>query len=254
MEFNVPQFFVILGTIIGVCLNASGGYLFVEIYKGQKVIEDVPESYIVSNILCNIINLAFGKCKEGGKGDTNMLISSGIGSGLALLWSLCYLYYATKTHGGLKKLLLFIFIDLNLSFELYYIFTEISTNEDVPGKIAIGLGIINAATPGQNIYKVMKYKRRKLIPIWTTLLGALCSLSWFIYGAFGVEIAPDWNMMIPNGLGLLLNLCSTGAFFYAYVKRDQEVPEEKEDEMDEETKPGKNDLLGNMNSGTLENE
>ena len=215
MAFNVPDFFVKLGTIIGICLNGSAGILFLEIYKGQKTIEAVPEAYIISNIVCNVINLAFGKCKEGGKGDTNMLISSGVGSGLAILWSLFYLYYATKKNGGLKQLLLFIFIDLNLSFELFYIFSYISTNEVVPGNIALVLTVINAATPGQNIYKVIRDKNKQLIPIWTTIFGALCNLSWLIYGAFGVANAPDPLMVIPNGLGLLLNILSSGAYWYA---------------------------------------
>lgn len=233
MAFDISTFFVWLGTIIGICLNSSAGVLFYEIYKGDKTIEDIPESYIVSNILCNVINLAFGKCKEGGNGDTMMMISSGVGSGIAILWSFFYLYYATKNRGGCKQLLLFIFIDLNLSLEIFYIFTEISTKEEVPGNIALVLTVINAATPGQNIYKAIRDKNKKLIPIWTTLFGALCNLSWFIYGTFGVANAPDLLMMIPNGLGLLLNICSSGAFWYAscYGKNEtSKTPLQNDDE------------------------
>ena len=227
LTFDVPNFFVKLGTVIGICLNGSAGILFYEIYKGQKTIEAVPEAYIISNIVCNVINLAFGKCKEEGRGDTNMMISSGVGSGLAILWSIFYLYYATKKNGGLKQLLLFIFIDLNLSFELFYIFSYVSTNEIVPGNIALVLTVINAGTPGQNIYKVIKNKDKKLIPIWTTIFGALCNLSWLIYGAFGVANAPDMLMVIPNGLGLLLNILSSGAYWYASCagpKQTDEAP------------------------------
>ena len=132
-------------------------------------------------------------------------------------------------------MLLFIFIDLNLSFELFYIFSYVSTDERVPGNIALFLGVINAATPGQNIIKVIKDKNKNLIPIWTTIFGALCSLSWLIYGAFGVQNAPDFLMVIPNGLGLILNLCSSAAFWYAscYGPKETEtstIPESTKDD------------------------
>ena len=73
-----------IGTAIGIGLNASAGVLFVEILQKRRVYTEIPESMLLSNIICNLINLAYGYQL----GEQIMVISSGVGSGLAILWGI----------------------------------------------------------------------------------------------------------------------------------------------------------------------
>ena len=222
MEFDFAGICSLVGTIIGVFLNFSAGILYIEICQGKRDYHTIPEYYIVSNVLANIINLSFSICKN----DLMMLISNGIGIGFSLIWSIFYLFYATNKK--ISKFFLLSFIVLNLSSELVFILTQISTSEEVPGWISVFIGAINSATPGQNIYYTIKNKDPSLIPIWTTVSGGICNFCWFIYGAFGVFNAPDPKIIIPNILGMLLNLVSSCSYFYATISKKQANTNEKE--------------------------
>ena len=98
-----------IGTAIGIGLNASAGVLFVEILQKKRLYTEIPESMLFSNIFCNLINLAFGYQK----GDTTMITSSGVGTGLAVLWGVLYSFYLAQKK--IDKFLLYTFIIINLS-------------------------------------------------------------------------------------------------------------------------------------------
>ena len=93
-----------IGTAIGIGLNASAGVLFVEILQKKRLYTEIPESMLFSNIFCNLINLAFGYQK----GDTTMITSSGVGTGLAVLWGVLYSFYLAQKK--IDKFLLYTFI------------------------------------------------------------------------------------------------------------------------------------------------
>ena len=123
-------------------------------------------------------------------------VSSGIGTGLSILFAWIYLYVFLE-----GKPLYFFFAFLlvaDLVGQFYYALMYIIPLEYV-GKIAMVVNIINYAAPGQNIIKVIKEGNYKLIPIVTTVFGAMCSVSWFTFGV----LQKDWNCIIPNPLGML---------------------------------------------------
>ena len=215
-----------IGTAIGIGLNASAGVLFVEILQKRRLYTEIPESMLFSNIFCNLINLAFGYQK----GDTTMITSSGVGTGLAVLWGVLYSFYLAQKK--IDKFLLYTFIIINLSAEIFWIFGGIikpkEIGEAVAGWFAFFLTVINAATPGQNIITVIKTGKYKLIPIVTTVFGFLCSSCWFVYGIWGLDKGPDMKMYIPNGLGILLNLAQILVYIPTYLKnKDRVWPEEE---------------------------
>lgn len=214
-----------IGTAIGIGLNASAGVLFVEILQKRRVYTEIPESMLLSNIICNLINLAYGYQL----GEQIMVISSGVGSGLAILWGILYCFYLSKKK--INIFLLYSFIIINLSFELFWIFGGIIPKPygaDISGWIACGLTVINAATPGQNIITVIRTGKYKLIPIVTTFFGFFCSASWFIFGIWGMKDGPKAATYVPNGLGILLNLVQILVYFPAYCKNKDRVWEDEE--------------------------
>lgn len=211
-----------IGTIIGIGLNLSSIVLFYEVFRKKRLYTEIPESYIVSNVVNNIINLAWGFQKK----DQNMQISSGAGTGIALTWGILYLFFVSQ-----KKVLMFalyVFILLNLSTELCYIFGFMiqpqAVGDKVAGIVAFILTIVNNATPGQNIITVIKTGKYKLIPIVTTCFGLACGTCWFIYGI--VELK-DYMMYVPNGLGMLLNILQIVVYIPNYIKYRNKVWEDE---------------------------
>ena len=80
-----------IGTVIGIGLNLSSIVLFYEVFRKKRLYTEIPESYIVSNVVNNIVNLAWGFQKK----DQNMQISSGAGTGIALTWGILYLFFVS---------------------------------------------------------------------------------------------------------------------------------------------------------------
>ena len=200
--------------------------LLEEKIKKRRLYTEIPESMLFSNIFCNLINLAFGYQKK----DSTMITSSGVGTGLAVLWGVLYSFYLAQKK--IDKFLLYSFIIINLSAEIFWIFGGIiqpqEVGEAVAGWFAFFLTVINAATPGQNIITVIKTGKYKLIPIVTTVFGFLCSSCWFVYGIWGLDDGPDMKMYIPNGLGILLNLAQILVYIPTYIKNKDKVwPEEE---------------------------
>ena len=91
------------------------------------------------------------------------------------------------------------------------------------GTIAMVVNIINYAAPGQNIIKVIKEGNYKLIPIVTTVFGAMCSVSWFTFGV----LQKDWNCIIPNTLGMLFSAINIITWTVFYCKAGEEKKEKE---------------------------
>lgn len=209
-----------VGTAIGIGLNSSAVVLFYEIYKKRRVYTEVPETYLITNIICNIVNLAYGFQLK----DSVMIISSGIGTCLAVLWGCLYLFYFSKKK--MNMFLLYCFINFNLSCELLYIFAVICPTADYAGTVALGLTVINAGTPGQNIIKVIRTGNYNLIPIVTTTFGFLCGFCWFVFGL----LKNRYLMYVPNGLGLILSLLQIIVFTIMYNKHKGESFAQEEEQ------------------------
>lgn len=240
-----------IGTIIGYGLNASGGVQFLQIMKGDKSIMDVPILYICSNLVCNLMNLAFGQEKREQRGDNIMVTSSGVGSGLACMWAITFTYFrlearAKKEHKEMKSFLplfcLYVFMILNVAVEIFWIFGKsfpVGVGEQICGYITLVFTVFNAASTGQNVIPVLKepgYFKR--IPVIICCFGFLCSGFWGFYGWVGFD-TPDYVFMVaPNFLGMLINLSQIIIYFIqkkkcgGVAKEDNNEPKTIEEEVD----------------------
>ena len=80
----------------------------------------------------------------------------------------------------------------------------------VIGKSAMIFNICMYAAPAQNIVAVFKTKDPTLIPVHTSIIGFLCSSTWFIYGLLDFDI----NVLIPNVLGIIFTVFQIGVWIY----------------------------------------
>lgn len=202
--------FPIIGTIIGILVNLSPGILFIEIVKQNRIYIEIPLSMLISNLFCNWINLSLGCLLM----DYIMIVSSIVGTFLAIVWFIWYLFYFLEF--DIKTILVNSFIVVNLSVEFVWIcgFILGKDMQYVTRILAIVITVINFATPGQNIIKVIRTAKYKLIPIFTTLSCLLCSGCWFIYGM----TLNEYSLYVPNGLGLVFGLLQLTIWTIYYCK------------------------------------
>ena len=231
----------ILGTIISVGLNLTPLILFYEYFKGKREFKNIPEMMFISGTFCCSTNLAYAILK----GDTMLIISNSICDILQVLYATVYLFiFAEKK---ILQYLLYLIIAYDLTFEVIYIFADLlkfHTNREyaleITGYVNIGISVINAITPGQNIIKVFKTEDFTLLPIVTICFQCLCSSFWGFYGFKDM----DNYVIIPNLLGVSLTLFQIIVYFYYRIKRKGVPPnanKEKEEERENDEEKDEND-------------
>ena len=179
-----------------------------------------------------------------------LIISNGVCYGLQILYGTTYIFI--KNAKRIDKLLLYLIIAWDLSFEVLYIFADVlafHTSNDFAqtftGGFNIFIGTLNVITPGQNIIKVFKTGDFTLIPIVTIFFQCACSSLWFVYGLTDL----DPNMIVPNLLGTVITTIQITTFYYFYCNLHGIPPERKEDDEQspEQQKDGTTEQIGNTN-------
>ena len=96
------------------------------------------------------------------------------------------------------------------------------------GIILIVVNVLQYIAPAQNLAKVIREKNHKLIPIYSTIIGSLCSGGWTLFGF----IIADMTCIIPSALGCLSSIITTLVWcwvYFLYGKKEEEE-EKKEDD------------------------
>ena len=88
------------------------------------------------------------------------------------------------------------------SWALYRALTIIIDDDRIVGKICVGTSLIVFLSPIQIIYKVIKEKNYRLIPIYNCYLIFLYAICWVVYGIF----ITDFYVVFPNAIAIVLSL------------------------------------------------
>jgi hypothetical protein len=224
-----------IGTMISVGLNLSPILLFYRYFKKTAGLETIPETMFITGVFCCATNLAYGIIKD----DNILKISNGCCYGLQILYGTIYIFITNK--GQVLKLLLYLLIAWDLSFEVLFIFGNIleyhfgnSFAKTFTGAFNMFIGTLNVITPGQNIIKVFKTGNFSLIPIVTIFFQCTCSTLWFVYGLTDMDV----NMIVPNLLGTTITTIQIGTYYFFYCKHHGVVPPQPKKEGEEEGKEG----------------
>ena len=220
-----------IGTMISIGLNLTPILLFYRYFKKTAGIETIPESMFITGIFCCATNLAYGIIK----GDVKLEISNGVCYGLQVLYGTTYIFIANNKQ--IDKLLLYLIIAWDLSFEVLFIFgniLEVHFDKEFAlwftGIFNTVIGALNVITPGQNIIKVCRTGNFTLIPIVTIFFQCACSSLWFIYGLSDLDV----YLIVPNLLGMVLTAIQISVYYYFYIK-NHGIPPHKEEDKDENT-------------------
>lgn len=231
----------VLGTMISIGLNLTPILLFYRYFKKTAGLETIPETMFITGIFCCATNLAYAIIIS----DQIMTISNVVCYGLQVAYGTIYIFITN--HKRIDKLLLYLIIAWDLSFEVLFIFGNIleyhwgkDFADDFTGIVNIIIGTLNVITPGQNIIKVCKTGNFTLIPIVTIFFQCACSSLWFVYGLTLGNI----KVILPNAMGTVLTSIQIATYYFWYIRNHGNPPPSEskgeDEEGDEKIQQGEN--------------
>ena len=224
MSFSLQDLFSLLGTFFSIVLGFTPIAPFAKVLQKKEPIDILPEGMLLSTIIARILFLSIWTVKK----LLIPIINSTIGVLVSSTFFIIYLYlYFQKCHTKFISILFFLVFATILY--LGSVFVQIEYKFDI-GTLAMIFNILMYIAPGQKIGRVIKEKNYKLIPIWSTIASALCSLFWLLYGIC-IKYLPS---ILPNVLGLLFSTINSVIWLIFYLKRDKE--EEGEEKLNIEMK------------------
>ena len=216
----IKNYVSLFSTFLNIFLNLSPIVIFINIIKGKEEYTNIPPMMLLFSFLNNAIWGGYWYRKN----EMAVFWCCFICVTIATIFSSWYLFYYSQ-----KKCGKFIFYVLcQIAFEMGIIALFFSNLIDlyIVGILLIAINTMQYVSPAQNLIKVIKEKNHKLIPIVSTILGALCSGGWLLFGL----IVGDINSIISNGLGCLSSILTTLIWFWIYTKYGKK---EKRDEDEE---------------------
>jgi uncharacterized protein with PQ loop repeat len=210
------------GTAMGIGLGITPIVPFYQIIRGKENVKIFPESMIFFNILSPHL----WACYWIRQNNFIPFFSAIFGFVLALLFSTIYIYFYIGQN--IPKWLLYLCVKFGVVLGFHYFLLFIVPSYHIIGTAAMLVGIFTSIAPAQNVLKVIRERNYKLIPIFSTIFGALCNFCWLLFGC----ILRDIYNIVPNGICLTINLSNTLIWTYFYCTRDKK--DEKEEQLKDE--------------------
>lgn len=217
----VGDIFGWVGTVIAIYFYIAPCVPFLKVLKGDLPVKDSPGVLLICSFMNCILWADYGLVND----KFLVYLANGIGGTITLIWITIFLFFLANKNIGLAILFNLGLIGGVIGLLLLFFYLIDVT---ITGYVAMVFNILMYAAPGEKIFKVITTKDYKLIPIFSTVGGFLCSLCWFMYGF----ISKDINLIIPNGLGLLFAILQIVAYLFYYCKSKGEMkdfPGENED-------------------------
>ena len=218
---DIADIFSSLGTFTSFLLSFTPTFPFLKVLKKQEKIDILPEGLLLSLILTRIVwgsvwiitsrKIAMFNCISG-------IIICDI---FVILYF--YLYFNRSYCKAFISGIILLILEAGLLFGGVF-----WGNDYVLSIIAMIFNVCMFISPGQKIFRVIKEKNYKLIPIVSTLVNILCSSAWLGY-AICINLM---TQIIPNALGLFFSVANTLAWTYYYLRRDKEKDKEEDNEVE----------------------
>jgi solute carrier family 50 protein (sugar transporter) len=209
------------GTVICLYFFISPVVPFFKVLSGKLDYKDAPGVLLIMSFMNCVLWAIYGLVKN----TFQVYFANGIGGSITLIFITIYFIYLGKRNLGIA--LLFNIGLLAVVFGLVLLFYFI-VNPDVTGYVAMFFNILMYAAPGEKIAQVIKTQNFRLIPIFSTVGGFLCSLCWLMFGIY----KNDWKLYVPNALGLVFAVLQITIYLIYYCKnKDKNIsfPDENDD-------------------------
>ena len=225
---DIQDFFSTAGTITAFCLSLSPSVPFTQVLKGKEKIDILPESTILFLMLTRLVWASVWIITKRKMALLNCTLGVTVSNVFITLYF--YVYFNRSCIKAFFSAILLLLIEAGLLWGavLWGDYLTLSY-------MAMVCKIIMSISPGQKIFRVIREKNYKLIPIASALANFFCSLSWFCYGIC-IRL---YGQIISNLIGLIFSLANSIIWLYFYLKRNKEDEGDdgkKKDEKDKEEK------------------
>ena len=228
---DLADIFSTTGTIISFILSFSPIFPFIKVFKKEEKIDILPEGLLLFLILTRIVWGSVWILTDRKIALLNSVLGVTICDIFVILYFYIYFnrtYFKTFFAGIILIITEIILMAISVSWGNYIILSY----------IAMIFNTLMFVSPFQKILRVIKEKNYKLIPIYTTIVNILCSISWLGYGVCISMV----SQIIPNAIGLILSLVNAYTFGYYYANRNKlfkkyqkMVAKDKDKEKEDET-------------------
>lgn len=196
-----------LATGLSLSFLASPFMLIFSLIRKKIPAKEVNWLVMIMNYLNCLIWFSYGIRQS----KAQIIICNFIGLVLNLVYFLVFLLILLKKKKA--KLSIAVMLFLVGSICIFLGFYSLIKSKSLISSIIIVINILMYVAPGAKILTAIKKYSIKLIPIHISVLGALCSLFWAIYGIF----ISDITVIIPNVFGLTFSLMQVLAWVYIKV-------------------------------------
>lgn len=212
----VGDIFGWVGSIISTFFFITPVVPFLKLMKEEITIKESPGILLVCSLMNCILWADYGLLK-------NRYLQygpNGLGGSITLIFVTIFLIYLAGKR--LDFAILYVSGLLIVVVGLFLLFYHV-IDVELTGLIVMIFNVLMYAAPGEKMYTVIKTGNYKLIPIWSTIGALACSGCWLIYGLYLL----DWNVIIPNGLGVLAAIIQI-IVFLIYKKKAEKSKSELE--------------------------
>ena len=216
----IKNYVSLFSTFLNIFLNLSPIVIFINIVKGKEEYTNIPPMMLLFSFLNNAIWGGYWYRKN----EMSVFWCCFICVTIATIFSSWYLFYYSKKI--FCKFMIYVLFQIAFEMGIIALFFSNLIDLYIVGILLIVINTMQYVSPAQNLIKVIKEKNHKLIPIISTILGALCSGGWLLFGL----IVGDINSIISNGLGCLSSIFTTLIWFWIFTKYGKR---EKGDENEE---------------------
>ena len=228
---DIADIFSSLGAFTSFLLSFTPTFPFMKVLKKQEKIDVLPEGLLLSLILTRIVWGSVWIITHRKIALFNCISGIFICDVFVILYFYIYFnrtYFKTFFAGIILIIIEIVLMAISVSWGNYIILSY----------IAMIFNTLMFVSPFQKILRVIKEKNYKLIPIYTTIVNILCSISWLGYGVCISMV----SQIIPNAIGLILSLVNAYTFGYYYANRNKMfkkyqkmVAKDKDKEKEDET-------------------
>lgn len=207
------------GTVIAIYFFVAPAVPFCSVVKGKLNYKDSPAVLLFCSLMNCILWADYGLLLN----NIPQYIANIIGGTVTLCWFTIFLIFLGQKNFCLGFLLILLLIGAigGISWVFYFIIDKVIT-----GYIVMIFNVLMYAAPLEKIVRVFRTSNYKLIPIFSSIGGALCSLCWLVYGI----VINNLNTYIPNALGLFFAILQIVLYIIYYVKVKNEAEEFAKDD------------------------
>lgn len=210
---QIRNIFGWVGTVIATYFYIAPAIPFAKVVEGKVSYKDSPGILLICSFMNCILWADYGLIKD----LFNQYFANILGGVITLIWITIYLVFLGQKNVclGLVLNLLLIAVIGGLAYVCFYLI-----DVEITGIVAMVFNVLMYAAPLEKIFRVFKTGKYELIPIFSSAGGTACSLCWFMYGVY----LKDYNVIIPNALGLFFGVlqCILYVIFYCKAKKEAE--------------------------------